>query len=136
MAGILARSNVTGEYKSINAPFIPGPKSVDATAGVRTWTAASMLSGLLVRTPGSAITDVPDTAANILAAMDNPQIGDSFFFVVINLTAAILTLGTSTGVTLSGTTAIAASAVRMYQAQVTGVSTPAVVITGVGAMTA
>ena len=125
-----------GAYVPVDMSFA-GTKTADATAGVRTWTAQSMLGGLLVRTPGSAITDLPDTAANIVAAMDNPQVGSSFFFVVVNLTASILTLGTSTGVTLAGTTAIAASAIRMYHAQVTAVgATPAVVISGVGAMSA
>lgn len=125
-----------GAYVPVDMSFA-GPKTSDATAGVRTWTAQAMLGGLLVRTPGSAITDLPDTAANIVAAMDNPQVGSSFFFIVINLTAAILTLGTSTGVTLAGTTAIASSAIRMYHAQVTALgASPAVLITGIGAMSA
>lgn len=126
-----------GAYNPVDMSFA-GAKAVDATAGVRTWTAHSMLSGLLVRTPGSAITDVPDTAANIIAAMENPQVGSSFFFVVVNLTAATLTLGTSTGVTLAGAvTTVAASSARMYQAQVTALgASPAVVITGIGLMAA
>ena len=125
-----------GAYNPVDMSFA-GPKTTDATAGVRTWDAKAMLGGLLIRTPGSAITDVPDTAANIVAAMDNPQVGSSFFFVVVNKTASILTLGTSTGVTLSGITAIAASAIRMYQAEVTALGdSPAIVITGIGAMSA
>lgn len=125
-----------GAYNPVDMSFA-GPKTVDATAGIRTWTAQAMLGGLLVRTPGSAITDLPDTAANIVAAMENPQVGSSFFFIVVNMTAAILTLGTSTGVTLAGTTAIASSAIRVYHAQVTALgASPAVVISGVGAMSA
>lgn len=60
------------------------PTSVN-TAGNVTYSAAQMLSGIIVRDPnGGARSDALDTAANILAAAPYLEVGDVFSFLLIN----------------------------------------------------
>lgn len=114
-----------------------GAKTADATVGATTLTAAMLLSGLIMRTgPAGAYADTTPTATQILAAMEKPEIGDSFDFIHVNGVAYACTLTAGAGVTLAGTTANAASKVRMYRCTVTATSTPAVTITGIGEMVA
>lgn len=121
-------------YKT-NVPA--GAKTADATVGATTLTAAMLLSGLIMRTgPTGAYADTTPTATQILDAMGDPEIGDSFDFVHVNGVAYACTLTAGAGVTLAGTTANAASKVRMYRCTVTATSTPAVTITGIGEMVA
>lgn len=115
----------------------PGAKQAEATVGAATLTTAQLLSGLIMRTgPTGAYADTTPTATQILAAMGNPAIGDSFDFYHVNGVAYICTLIAGTGVTLAGTTANSASKVRLYRCTVTATSTPAVTITGIGELTA
>jgi hypothetical protein len=86
--------------------------------------------------PTGAYNETTPTATEILAAMEKPEIGDSFDFIHVNGVAYIATLVAGTGVTLAGTTANAASKVRMYRCTVTATATPAVTITGIGEMAA
>ena len=75
----------------------------DATDAAATISAAEMAGGLYIR---SGITagriDTSDTAANILAANPEMDIGDSFILAVSNQSAQSLTLAGGTGVTASG----------------------------------
>lgn len=113
-----------------------GTAAVTATAGA-TLTAAQIVAGAIMRSgPTAAYTDTTDTAANIIAAIPDAQVNTGFEFTIVNGVAFADTLAAGTGVTLSGTTAIAASAVRRYLLQITSITTPAVTITGLGAMTA
>lgn len=114
-----------------------GAKSALATVGAGTITAAMLLSGLLMRTgPTGAYVDTTDTAAQILAAMGKPAVGDSFDFTLVNGVAFANTFTAGVGVTLAGVTAVAASTIRLYRVTVTNTVVPAVLITGIGAMTA
>ena len=136
MTAVLCRSTVDGEIvtKGLYAPL---PKTALATVGAGTLTAAMLLSGLIMRTgPTGAYNETTPTATQIIAAMDNPQIGDSFDFIHVNGVAYAATLVAGDGVTLAGTTANAASKVRKYRATITNVATPAVTITGIGEMVA
>lgn len=137
---VIVRNSITGgmSERSVDG-ILTGMESKIAitTVGAGTLTAIALISGLIMRTgPIAAYIDTTDTATNILAAMITPEIGDSFDFTVVNGVAFIDTLAAGAGVTLEGITAIAASAVRRYRATVTGIITPAITITGIGAMTA
>lgn len=84
--------------------------TTDTTAGNETISAAEMLGGLFLRDPnGGDRTDTTDTAANIVGAMDNPQVGDSFELFIRNDAdaAETITVAGGTGVTTSGTMTIA-----------------------------
>jgi len=142
MAKILQYSDRGGyEQKEIQAvlPIQPGSgaKVAISTVGAGALTAAAIVSGLIMRTgPTGVYNDTTATATEILAAMDSPAVGDTFDFVHVNGVAFAATIVAGTGVTLAGTTANAASKVRMYRLTVTDVDTPAVTITGIGEMVA
>lgn len=104
--------------------------------GNATLTAANMMTGNILRSgPTSAYTDTTDTAANIVASIPNPVIGSGYELNIANTVAFACTLAAGGGVTLAGTTAIAASASRKYVVTVTNVVTPAVTITGISSGT-
>lgn len=89
---------------------VPG---ANATVGAGTLTAAQIKSGCILRTAsGSAVTDTTDTAANILAAMPDLEVGESFLCYYSNQNAFVMTLAGGTGVTASGTLATAASTMK------------------------
>lgn len=70
----------------------------DATAGARTWTAAEILSGILVRDPnGAGRTDVLPTAALLVAALPTCQVGDVVEVLVVNGADAAETITISAG---------------------------------------
>lgn len=84
--------------------------TTEATAGAHTYTAAELLGGLILRDPnGGARSDPTDTAANIIAAMLQAGVGDSFEFTIRNAAdeAETITVTAGTDVTLSGTMTIA-----------------------------
>lgn len=97
--------------------------------------AVSMINGIL-RVTGGTDTSTTDTAANIVAAIPNCQVGSSFLMYVINGSGAVHTLGLGTsvtaaaGVTVTLTTATASS--KCYLFRVTNVGTPAVTIYSLG----
>lgn len=114
-----------------------GAKTAISTAGAGTLTAAGIVSGLIMRTgPTGAYDDTTDTATAILALLNDPAVGDSFEFSIVNGVAHIGTMLAGAGITLAGVTANAASKVRRYHVQVTNVGTPAVTITGIGELVA
>jgi hypothetical protein len=72
----------------------------DATAGARTYTAAEILGGIIVRDcAGGSRSDVLPTAALLVAAMDRPRIGDTIKCYIINGSdaAEVITIGAGTG---------------------------------------
>ena len=79
-----------------------------ATAGAGTYTAALIYAGWIQRDPaGADRADTFDTAANIIAALDNPIINSEFEFTIENTADADETLTITAGgvgVTLNGTT--------------------------------
>lgn len=109
------------------------------TVGNGTWTAAGIASGVINRSgPVGAYTDITDTAANIIAARPDAQIGLSWEMTVINTVAFACTMQAGAGVTISGagTVDLLASAVGRFLVTITGISTPAVSIYDLGEMTA
>ncbi len=119
---------------------VASAKTAVATVGAGALTADMLLSGLIMRTgPTGAYADTTATGAEIVAAMgEGVEVGDSFDFIHVNGVAYACTLTAgATGVTLAGTTANAASKVRLYRCTVTAVgASPAVTITGIGEMVA
>lgn len=82
---------------------IPGavPASVTAT-GNATLTAANIFAGYILRSgPTAAFTDTLDTAANIIALLQNIIPGYGLDFTIVNLTNYVQTIAAGTGVTLS-----------------------------------
>jgi len=99
--------------------------AVDATAGNVNVAAASMLGGMFLRDPGANRADTFDTAANIIAAMGDPEVGDWFEFTVQNQAngAETITMTTNTGLTLVGTMTIAQNNSKRFRVEVTGAAT-------------
>jgi hypothetical protein len=72
----------------------------DATAGARTYTAAEILGGVIVRDcAGSSRSDVLPTAALLVAALRSPQVGDVIQCAIVNGSdaAEVITIGAGTG---------------------------------------
>jgi hypothetical protein len=105
------------------------------TAGAATYTAAQILSGFILRDPsGSARTDVLPTAALLVAAIPQPQIGDTFRCRIINTADAseAITIDAGTGGAYhahqtAASKVIAQDASGEMIIRITGVSTPAYV---------
>jgi len=93
-----------------------------ATAGAATYTAAQLLGGLILRDPaGSARSDVTPTAAQIIAAITQAGVGNSFEFTIRNTADAseVITVTAGTDVTLSGTMTIGQNNSKRFLALVT-----------------
>lgn len=83
--------------------------TVNAVAAAVTYTAAELLSGLLLRdTLSAARADLLPTAANLVAAINGCQVGTSFKVLIRNTSAGAgsITLTANTGATISGTAVI------------------------------
>jgi hypothetical protein len=97
-----------------------------STAGAVTFTAAEIMGGLILRNPnGAARADLLPTAADIIAAIDNAKVGDSFEFIVRNTAGAAetITITTNTGLTLSGTMTIDQNNSKRFLVVVTAATT-------------
>lgn len=84
--------------------------TTDVTAGARTYTAAEIIGGLILRDPtGANRSDVTPTAAAIVAGLSGAIASSSFEFTIKNTAdaAETITLTAGAGVTLSGTMTIA-----------------------------
>ncbi len=109
--------------------------TTDSTAGSRTYTAAELLGGMILRNPnGGNRSDVTPTATQIVNAIEGCINGSSFEFTIRNTAGAAetITLTQGTGVTLSGTMTIAQNNSRRFLAVVTNVESPAVTIYSLG----
>lgn len=74
------------------------------TVGAGTITGAGIAGGVTNRTGSTAaFTDTVDTAANIIAALPNAQVGQSFWWTYYNNTLGNATLANAAGVTVTGT---------------------------------
>jgi hypothetical protein len=87
-----------------------------------TLTAAGIVGGVVTRSgPTSNFSDATDTAANIIAALPNATIGQSWEFSLVNTTAFAETITAGSGVTLSGLSGpISASSTARYLVTYTG----------------
>ena len=95
------------------------------TVGAGTITAAGIIGGNTARggTQTAIFSDTTDIATNIVAALPNIAVNDSFYYTYYNNTAYQATLGGGTGVTVSGQTIIAPKAWVKYLVTYTGTDT-------------
>ena len=110
-----------------------------ATATTVTLTAAQIVNGIvqISGTSAGAVTATTDTATNIVAAIPNAQVGQTFEIIIQNgnTSSGTITLSGGTGVTVTNTYATAAQPItttRQYRGVVTNATTPAVTIYPVG----
>lgn len=102
----------------------------DATAAAITMTPAQILSGLILRNPaGAGRADLMPTAALLVAALPDAQIGTSFEFTIRNTAGAAETItvtapADSSG-TLSGTMTIAQNYSKRFLVRITGIGASA-----------
>lgn len=110
------------------------PASI-ATAGNVTYTAAQLLSGVIVRDPaGASRTDVLPTAALLVAEMSDPKVGQMVDCLVVNGADAAETItftaGTGGAFDANQTAAsrlVGQNASKLIRIRITGVSSPAYV---------
>jgi hypothetical protein len=106
--------------------------TTDATAGARTYTAAELLGGLILRDPaGGNRSDVTPTAAQIVAGFGGCQVGSSFEFTIRNTAdaAETITITAGAGVTLSGTMTIAQNNSKRFLAVMDNITGSAEAVT-------
>lgn len=111
--------------------------TTDATAGVKTYTAAELIGGLILRDPaGGNRNDVTPTAAQIVAGFAGGIVGSSFEFTIRNTAdaAETITITAGAGVTLSGTMTIAQNNSKQFLCRLdnVGSGTEAVTIYSLG----
>jgi hypothetical protein len=102
-----------------NGKVLGGKTTVttDGTAGAITYTAASLVGGLILRDPaGGNRSDVTPTAALLSAALGGAKAGDSFEFTIRNTADGneTITVTAGTGCTLSGTMTIAQNNTKRF----------------------
>ena len=104
----------------------------DATVGAKTYSAANLIGGMILRDPaGGARSDVTPTAALIVAGLTGAIVGSSFEFTIRNAADAdeAITLTAGTGVTLSGTMTIAQNNSKRFLAVCTNVTADSEAVT-------
>lgn len=97
-----------------------------STVGAGTITGAGIAGALVVRSgaqSATAFTDTTDTAADIIAAMPNAHVAQSFEFIYQNTTNAPATITGGTGVTVSGITIAQANSSTRYLVTYTAAAT-------------
>lgn len=100
--------------------------TVEATADVHTYTAAELIGGMILRDcAGAGRADPTDTAVNIIAAIAQAGIGNSFEFSIVNTSdgAETITLTAGVGVTASGTMTIAQNGIKKFLCLITSATT-------------
>jgi len=88
----------------------------NVVAASTTLLVSDIMQGILNRTgPGAGFTDTWPTADQIIAAMENPQVGDEFSLIYRNGVAFAMTFAAGTGIVSGvGTLGVAASLTRLY----------------------
>jgi hypothetical protein len=76
-------------------------------AALQTLTAASIIAGVILRQGAGAVSDVTDTAVNIMQALygntgTEPEVGETFRCLFSNQGASTVTITAGVGVTVSG----------------------------------
>jgi hypothetical protein len=128
---------LTGPVPALSTYLNHTTVTTNSTAGAKTYTAAELLGGLILRDPaGGARDDVTPDAADIVAAIANASVGASFEFTIRNTAdaAETITLTAGDGITLSGTMTIAQNSSKRFLAVITniGAGTEAVTIYSLG----
>ena len=106
--------------------------TTENTAGNETISASELLGGYYLRDcAGANRTDTTDTAANIVAAIDNAKVGTSRLFFVKNTSdaAETLTIAGGTGVTITGTATVAQDNTKIFLVLLTNVTSGSEAVT-------
>lgn len=112
------QSDVGSEIAKIES-YINCPFTSFADGANKTLTAAQTINGFIAASGGATPTFTTPTAAQIIAALPNAGVGDTFELVIRNNNSGTLTLAGGTNVTLEGTTTIATASTRRYVGVVT-----------------
>lgn len=118
--------------RAVRVIYQGGVPISDATAGNRTWTAAEILTGIIVRaTAGASRSDTLPTAALLVAAVPGAQVGDTIEFMLVNGASAAETITVNAGAgggfdanQPAGTRVLAQNVTKMINIRLTNV-TPA-----------
>lgn len=82
-------------------------RTANSSAGNQDITVAQIMGGIAQFTGAAgAVAYTLPTAASLLAAMPDMDIGDTYLFAVSNTAAQAATITTNTGITLSGNSAV------------------------------
>lgn len=101
--------------------FDPQIMNVDAASTI---TVANMAGGLIIRTTAATNRiDTTPTAAAIIAAYPEMDVGESFIVTISNQTAVTITIAGGAGVTASGNLVIAATSMRLFMFTKTSATT-------------
>ena len=101
----------------------------DFTGATSTPTAAQIIRGILSISGGSTHGLTLPSAASVVAAMANPQVGSSFEFLVRNTNSGTLTVTAGTGNTLTGTATMPTATNQLFRAVVTNATVGAEAVT-------
>ena len=105
-----------------------------AAASTATLTVAQFVNAIYHVNSGAASALTTPTATEILAALQNAQIGSAFDFVLINGGSGTADLIAGSGVTFANQTDPTTGKTQLYRGIVTAVGTPAVTLVGLGGL--
>ena len=89
-----------------------------------TATAAQLIEGIFNTAGGTTCALTTPTAAQIVAALSNAQVGSSFTFNIVNTNSGTTTLTAGSGITIVGLATVATNTSGTFRAVVTNI-TPA-----------
>lgn len=111
--------------------------TTEATAAGVTYSVAQFCGGVINRSgPAGIFSDTTPTAAEIVAAIPGCEVGSGFDVYIRNTTANVLTMLAGSGITLAGTTTVAATQTRLYKVRVTNATSSSEAVTVQGVFTA
>lgn len=102
--------------------------TVSSGGGNATLTAAQFVGGLYEIGGGTTATITTPTAAAVLAAFPNLQVGDCFDFCLVNGGSGTATMAGGTGVTPAAPGTVSTATMVVFRCVVTGVASPAISI--------
>lgn len=135
LQGLMSALQVNGSLVEPNSLVSVGNQILNAAAAADQFTFQTSAGATITLTNiqnltqrltnGGAVTVTLDSAWNIVNAINNPFVGQSFNFWIAATGATTVATPTLTGsgVTLSGTTTVLAAAIRQYNALITQVVT-------------
>jgi hypothetical protein len=127
------------ELGDIPGGLLPGQMALAAPTATATLSAANSYNAIVRGVPTAAATYTTATAADIVSAIGGDcEIGTTFLLVVINASAGANTITMAGGddVTISGVATVAQNASKIFLGRVTGVTTPAITLYGLGSTAA
>lgn len=118
---VVSASDLLAMAKAMNPVY----QALASAGTTDTLSAAQMLSGVYVRSGATAaVTATTDTATNIIAAIPNATVGQTFllFYANLNTSSGAVTVAAGTGVTTGGTLTIPIAGLRVFVGTVTNIT--------------